>query len=151
MFLPSLLQFLALLISLGRSKFLSDIILFLSEEISLIFLGVQDCFIIHSLSFCLLEKVFIYISFSKDISDSFFFFFQYIKDITLLCSDWHSFWQEDCCNSHLCSSVIGLFFSGCLRNFSLSLVFSSLTMMCLGARFVLFVEQLCLRAMLFKT
>lgn len=91
LFLPSLLQFLALLISLGRSKFLSDIILFLSEEISLIFLGVQDCFIIHSLSFCLLEKVFIYISFSKDISDSFFFFFQYIKDITLLCSDWHSF------------------------------------------------------------
>ena len=58
--LPSFLPFLVLFILLHRFKVLSDRILFLSKEISLTFLGMQDCFTAHSLGFCLLGKVFMF-------------------------------------------------------------------------------------------
>lgn len=62
--LPSFLPFLALFILLHRFKVLSDRILFLSKEISLTFLGMQDCFTAHSLGFLFAGKS-IYVSFLK--------------------------------------------------------------------------------------
>lgn len=148
-YLGTFLLFLMLFIPLCSSRLYHLVIFLLPEGLPFTFLVVQICRWWFLSAFVCLQKSIIFpsiwtgfllgIEFQIDN-----FSLQCVKNVVLLTSGLHCFWQEVCCHSYLFYSIFCEFFSGCSLYFSVSLVLSNLNMMVLAVVFFRFlVPEIC--------